>query len=95
MSRGNRNPYMVLWAPVPIDPLAPAGPATWQLFASENGPDFNDAPDEVNHIRWHHNYGFPTNLDQWTGPTAQSMASRTAVLSILLPPMPAPVVWPM
>jgi glucose/arabinose dehydrogenase len=37
----------------------PDGPCAWQLFASENGPDFNDAPDEVNHIRWGHHYGFP------------------------------------
>ncbi|MCB0071449.1 MAG: hypothetical protein KDE20_08320 [Caldilineaceae bacterium] len=66
VSRGNRNPYMVTWAPVPVDLADPAGPTAWQLFASENGPDFNDAPDEVNHIRWGHDYGFP---DQF-GPVA-------------------------
>lgn len=59
VSRGNRNPYMVVWAPVPVELSAPDGPTAWQLFASENGPDFNDAPDEVNHIRWQHHYGFP------------------------------------
>ena len=59
VSRGNRNPYMVIWAPVPVDVTDPDGTTTWQLFASENGPDFNDAPDEVNHIRWQHDYGFP------------------------------------
>ncbi len=59
VSRGNRNPYMVVWAPVPVDLDQPAGEVAWQLFASENGPDFNDAPDEVNHIRWQHDYGFP------------------------------------
>ncbi|MEZ4582098.1 MAG: hypothetical protein R3A10_10760 [Caldilineaceae bacterium] len=38
VSRGNRNPYMVTWAPVPVDLADPAGPTAWQLFASENGP---------------------------------------------------------
>lgn len=66
VSRGNRNAYAVLWAPAPIDPVQPDGPVVWQLFASENGPDFNNAPDEVNHIRWQHHYGFP---DQF-GPVA-------------------------
>ena len=66
VSRGNRNAYAVLWAPVPVDLAQPAGPTAWQLFASENGPDFNEAPDEVNHIRWQHHYGFP---DQF-GPVA-------------------------
>ena len=59
VSRGNRNPYMVIWAPVPVDLMQPDGPTAWQLFASENGPDFNNAPDEVNHIRWQQDYGFP------------------------------------
>ena len=57
VSRGNRNPYELAWGQVgeSSDGMEP----TWQLFASENGPDFNDAPDEVNHIRWQHHYGFP------------------------------------
>ncbi len=59
VSRGNRNPYAVAWGNVPVDLAAPDGETAWQLFASENGPDFNDAPDEVNHIRWDHDYGFP------------------------------------
>ncbi len=62
VSRGNRNAYAVLWAPVPIDLGQPDGESGWQLFASENGPDFNDAPDEVNHIRWQHDYGFPVQF---------------------------------
>ncbi len=66
VSTGNRNPYMVRWAPVPVDLTQPDGPTAWQLFASENGPDFNDAPDEVNHIRWGHDYGFPIQF----GPVA-------------------------
>ncbi|MCE7989996.1 MAG: hypothetical protein DYG89_53300 [Caldilinea sp. CFX5] len=66
VSRGNRNPYMVIWAPVPVDLAQPDGPTAWQLFASENGPDFNNAPDEVNHIRWQHDYGFPAQF----GPVA-------------------------
>jgi len=66
VSRGNRNAYAVLWAPVPVDLTQPDGATTWQLFASENGPDFNDAPDEVNHIRWQHHYGFPEQF----GPVA-------------------------
>ena len=59
VSRGNRNAYMVVWADLPVDPEDPDGETQWELFASENGPDFNDAPDEVNHIRWQHHYGFP------------------------------------
>ncbi len=66
VSRGNRNAYMVAFGAVPVDLTAPDGDTAWQLFASENGPDFNDAPDEVNHIRWGHHYGFP---DQF-GPVA-------------------------
>jgi glucose/arabinose dehydrogenase len=59
VSRGNRNAYDLVWAPVPVELDQPDGERVWQLFASENGPDFNDAPDEVNHIRWGHHYGFP------------------------------------
>ncbi len=59
ISHGNRNTYDVVWANVPVDPADPQGPRVWALFGSENGPDFNDAPDEVNHIRWGHDYGFP------------------------------------
>lgn len=59
VSWGNRNAYDVVWAEMPLDPEQPDGERAWQLFASENGPDFNDAPDEVNHIRWGHHYGFP------------------------------------
>ncbi len=70
VSRGNRNPYAVLWAPVPVALTEPDGASAWQLFASENGPDFNDAPDEVNHIRWQHDYGFPTQF----GPVADDAA---------------------
>jgi len=66
VSHGNRNAYDVVWAPVPVDLAQPDGPTAWQLFASENGPDFNDAPDEVNHIRWQHHYGFPNQF----GPVA-------------------------
>lgn len=66
VSQGNRNPYMLVWAPVPVDLTQPDGPFAWQLFAGENGPDFNDAPDEINHIRWQHHYGFPEQF----GPVA-------------------------
>lgn len=95
VSRGNRNPYMVLWAPVPVDLSQPAGPTAWQLFASENGPDFNEAPDEVNHIRWQHHYGFPdqfgpvtngaTDGEPYSGPvypvTPHASASGLAYVS--------------
>jgi glucose/arabinose dehydrogenase len=70
VSRGNRNTYALVWAQVPVDLAQPDGERAWQLFASENGPDFNDAPDEVNHIRWGHDYGFP---DQF-GPVAEPAA---------------------
>jgi glucose/arabinose dehydrogenase len=81
VSRGNRNAYDLLWAQVPLNPTEPneiESARAWQLFASENGPDFNDAPDEVNHIRWGHHYGFPeqfgpvavgaTDGDPYSGP---------------------------
>ncbi len=29
------------------------------LFATDNGPDYNDAPDELNHIIFGENYGYP------------------------------------
>lgn len=56
VSFGNRNAYDVVWGQVEADG------GEWHLFASENGPDFNDAPDEVNHIRWQHHYGFPVEF---------------------------------
>ena len=65
VSRGNRNPYALAWGQVDLgngnasENLAESEALDWQLFASENGPDFNDAPDEVSHIRWQHHYGFP------------------------------------
>jgi glucose/arabinose dehydrogenase len=78
VSHGNRNAYDVVWAPLPVDLDNPDGERAWQFFASENGPDFNDAPDEVNHIRWGHHYGFPdqfgpvgkgaTEGDPYSGP---------------------------
>lgn len=67
VSRGNRNAYDVVWAPVPAPGAEPGESApSWQLFASENGPDFNEAPDEVNHIRWQHHYGFPDYFGVYT-----------------------------
>lgn len=66
VSLGNRNAYDVVWAPVDVN-----GEIRWSLFASENGPDFNDAPDEVNHIRWGLNYGFPDQFGL-TGDPAQT-----------------------
>jgi glucose/arabinose dehydrogenase len=62
VSQGNRNAYDVVFTQLPIDLADPTGPTAWQLFASENGPDFNDAPDEVNHIRWGHHFGFPNQF---------------------------------
>ena len=71
VSKGNRNAYGVIWAPLPADLNDPSSPRTWQLFASENGPDFNDAPDEVNHIRWGHDYGFPGQFGMVEDPAAE------------------------
>ncbi|MCB9138142.1 MAG: hypothetical protein H6642_07335 [Caldilineaceae bacterium] len=70
VSRGNRNAYMVAWGRVPTDLSKPEGEAAWQLFAGENGPDFNDAPDEVNHIRLGHDYGFPDQFGPVEPPEA-------------------------
>ncbi len=78
-----------------MDLSKPDGKTQWQLFASENGPDFNDAPDEVNHIRWRHNYGFPkqfgpvakdqTDGDPYSGPvtpvTGHASADGLAYIS--------------
>ena len=101
VSKGNRNAYSVLWAPVPVDLINPTGPTAWQLFASENGPDFNDAPDEVNHIRWGHDYGFPdqfgpvaataTDGDPYSGPVypVTPHASANGLAYITNPNWPA------
>lgn len=59
VSCGNRNPYMLVWAAITNEVQNESSQSNWQLFASENGPDFNNTPDEVNHIRWQHHYGFP------------------------------------
>ena len=66
VSRGNRNAYMLAWAALPS---GADDERAWLLFASENGPDFNDAPDEVNHIRWQHHYGFPEQFGPVDDPT--------------------------
>lgn len=71
VSQGNRNAYDLVWAHLPVDPDQPDGERVWQLFASENGPDFNDAPDEVNHIRWGKHYGFPDQFGPVDDPAAE------------------------
>lgn len=71
VSQGNRNAYDLVWASLPVYPDQPGEPRQWQLFASENGPDFNDAPDEVNHIRWGKHYGFPEQFGPVTRPAAE------------------------
>ncbi|MEM7530739.1 MAG: hypothetical protein AAF639_01070 [Chloroflexota bacterium] len=95
VSRGNRNAYMLTWGQVPVDLSQPDGDWAWQLFAGENGPDFNDAPDEVNHIRWQHHYGFPEQFglvedgqvdgEPYSGPvypvTAHASASGVAYVN--------------
>jgi glucose/arabinose dehydrogenase len=95
VSRGNRNAYNVRWALLPVTWSEPDGPRAWQLFASENGPDFNDAPDEVNHIRWGYHYGFPDQFgpvsepevegDPYSGPvypvTAHASANGLAYIN--------------
>ena len=88
VSRGNRNAYGVLWVDVPVDLAEPDGDRHWQLFASENGPDFHDDPDEVNHIRWGHHYGFPEQFglvepdevdgEPFTGPVYPVLAHTSA-----------------
>lgn len=71
VSQGNRNAYDLVWAHLPVEPEQPDGERAWQLFASENGPDFNDAPDEVNHIRWSKHYGFPDQFGPVADPSAE------------------------
>ena len=101
VSRGNRNAYDVVWAPVPVDLVDVDGPSAWQLFAGENGPDFNDAPDEMNHILWQRHYGFPQQFgpveppsadgDPYTGPVypVTPHASADGVAYITNPAWPA------
>jgi hypothetical protein len=105
VSQGNRNAYDVLFAPVPTNLANPDGPTAWQLFASENGPDFNDAPDEVNHIRWGRHYGFPDQFgpvgsdgnadavegDPYSGPVypATAHASANGLAYVTRPDWPA------
>ena len=63
LSHGNRNAYDVVWAPVPVNLDDPDGPTAWQLFASENGPDYEDDPDEINHVyKPGLHFGFPEQL---------------------------------
>ncbi len=89
ISHGNRNAYDVVWAPVPVDLDEPDGPTEWQLFASENGPDFFDDPDEVNHLyRIGLDFGFPDQLgplgpdevegEPYTGPVYPVLAHTSA-----------------
>jgi glucose/arabinose dehydrogenase len=82
VSRGNRNAYDVLFAPTPVDLAAPDGPTAWQLFASENGPDFNDAPDEVNHIRWGLDYGFPAQFGMVEDAAAEGVPYSSPVYPV-------------
>jgi glucose/arabinose dehydrogenase len=82
VSRGNRNAYDVLFAPAPVDLAAPDGPTAWQLFASENGPDFNDAPDEVNHIRWGLDYGFPAQFGMVEDAAAEGVPYSSPVYPV-------------
>ena len=76
VSRGNRNAYDVVWAPVDM-----GSETHWSLFASENGPDFNDAPDEVNHIRWGLDYGFPDQFGLTSDP-AQTVPNTGPVAEL-------------
>ena len=63
LSEGNRNVYDLVWAPVPVDLDEPDGPTEWQLFVTENGPDYEDDPDEINHVyRPGLHFGFPEQL---------------------------------
>jgi glucose/arabinose dehydrogenase len=66
VARGVRNAYGLLWAPIPHE-----DGVDWALFAGENGPDFHHAPDEVNHIRWQHHYGFPEQYGMVEPPEAE------------------------
>lgn len=81
VSRGNRNAYDVLWAPVQTRDDPDAEPV-WALFASENGPDFNDAPDEVNHIRWGHHYGFPQQFGPVAPPAEEGLPYSGPVYAV-------------
>ena len=83
VSKGNRNTYDLVWAPVPVDPSQPDGEVNWALFGSENGPDYNDAPDEVNHIRWGHDYGFPDQFGPV--PAGQEDAPYSSPVAIFTP----------
>ncbi len=83
VSRGNRNAYDVVFAPVPLDLANPDGATAWQLFASENGPDFNDAPDEVNHIRWGLDFGFPAHFGMVTDPATEGKPYSSPVYPAL------------
>jgi glucose/arabinose dehydrogenase len=101
VSQGNRNAYALVWAPVPVDLQSPEGDTQWQLFASENGPDFNDAPDEINHIRRQHHYGFPeqfgsvaageTDGEPYSGPVypVAAHASADGLVYVTNPDWPA------
>jgi glucose/arabinose dehydrogenase len=77
VARGVRNAYGLLWAPVPHE-----GSILWSLFAGENGPDFNSAPDEVNHIRWGLHYGFPEQFGMVDPPEQEGQPYSSPVLEV-------------
>lgn len=77
VARGVRNAYGLLWAPVPYE-----GSILWSLFAGENGPDFNSAPDEVNHIRWGLHYGFPEQFGMVDPPEQEGQPYSSPVLEV-------------
>lgn len=83
VAQGIRNAYDVVWAQVPEDLAQPDGPRIWQLFASENGPDFNDAPDEVIHVRWGRHYGFPDHFSMVEDPADEDNPFSSPVYPVV------------
>jgi glucose/arabinose dehydrogenase len=82
VAEGVRNAYGLIWAPISHDETDAASGVDWALFAGENGPDFNDAPDEVNHIRWGHHYGFPTHFGMVTPPDVENRPYSSPVYEV-------------
>jgi glucose/arabinose dehydrogenase len=77
VARGVRNAYGLLWAAIPHD-----DGVDWALFAGENGPDFYHAPDEVNHIRWQHHYGFPEQYGRVESPDEEGNPYSSPVYEV-------------
>ncbi len=70
VSRGNRNAYDVVWAPVPVDLADRTGRRPGSYSPARTAP-ISTTPDEVNHILWQRHYGFPEQFGPVEPPSVE------------------------